>query len=103
MRKKLIFCGAVLFALLLTGGTFAFGYTNSSTNLNVSMADGAWATYQASPVQPDWNSVLPVSGNSSEILVPDGDGDNTAVASQYPDTGSHWDKVSEQPADDSAT
>lgn len=103
MRKKLVFFGALVLALLLTGGTFAFGYTSNSANLNVSMADGAWATYQPSPVQPDWNSILPQSGNSSEILVPDGDGDNTAVAAQYPDTGSHWDKVCEQPADDLAT
>jgi hypothetical protein len=99
MKKKLIFFGAVIIVLLLTSGTFAYTYTNSNTTLPV-LANGNYATYEVSPNQPDWNSILP--GNASEILVPIGCGDETQLPMQYPSSGSHWDKVDDQPNPDEA-
>jgi hypothetical protein len=99
MKKKLIFFGTVLIALLLTSGTFAYTYTNSNTTLAV-LANGNFASYEVAPNQPNWNSILP--GNTSEVLVPVGCGDETQLSTQYPSSGSHWDKVDEQPNPDEA-
>jgi hypothetical protein len=99
MKKRLIiFFGMVLVALVLTSGTFAFTYTNSNTAMTPMLANGDFATYQIAPNQPNWNSVLP--GASSEILVPNGCGEETSLPTQYPSNGQHWDKVDEQPTDD---
>jgi hypothetical protein len=99
MKRKLIIFGAVsLLALLLTTGSFAYTYTNSNTTLIPSLANGDFATYQVAPNQPDWNSILP--GSTSQILIPIGCGDETQLCAQYPDDGSHWDKVDEYPTPD---
>ncbi|MHB8104657.1 MAG: hypothetical protein ACYDG5_03865 [Dehalococcoidales bacterium] len=98
MKKKFVFFGMVLLALLLTTGTFAFTYTNSNTALVPTLANGDFASYQVSPGQPDWYSILP--GTSSEILVPNDCGDETQLPTQYPNCNQHWDKVDEQPTDD---
>jgi hypothetical protein len=98
MKKKLIiFSGMILLALLLTTGTFAYTYTNSNTGLPL-LASGDFATYQVSPNQPDWESVLPKT--ISEILVPNGCGDETQLPTQYPNCNQHWDKVDDQPNPD---
>jgi len=39
----------------------------------------------------------------TEILRPNGVGDETAIDSQFPATGAHWDKVNEAVADDAST
>jgi hypothetical protein len=98
MKKKLMFFGMALIALLLTSGTFAYTYTNSNIALVPTLANGDFATYQVSSSQPNWNSILP--GTSSEILVPNGCGDEAQLPAQYPTSGSHWDKVDEQPNPD---
>lgn len=97
MKKKLIFIGTVLIALLLTSGSFAYTYTNSNTTLAI-LANGNFASYEVAPNQPNWNSLLP--GDTTEILVPVGCGDETQIPTQYPSSGSHWDKVDEQPTPD---
>ncbi len=97
MKKKLIFFGTVLIALLLTSGTFAYTYTNSNTAL-VATPSGDFATYQVAPNQPDWNLILP--GTSSEILVPNCSTCTTELCTQYPNYGQHWDKVDDQPNPD---
>src|SRR4030042_587039 len=99
MKKKLIFGGMILLALVLTTGTFAYTYSYSSTTLGSYMAEGPFATYQLSTNQPDWDSILPEGEYGSEILVPNFAGDNTEFPSQFPAIGEHWDKVDEQPAD----
>jgi hypothetical protein len=103
MKKKLIFGGMVILALVLTTGTFAYTYTFNSSTLGSYMADGPYATYQISEKQPDWDSILPEGENRTEILVPVAAGDDTELYSQFPDAGEHWDKVDEQPADDLGT
>jgi len=101
MKKKLIFGGMVLLALVLTTGTFAYTYTNFGTaTLSAYMADGNFATYVVSAEQPNWESILPEGEYGSEILEPIATGDDTEFYSQFPDEGEHWDKVDEQPADD---
>jgi len=94
MRKKLVFIGMVLLALVLTTGTFAYTYTNTGTaTLDATMADGAWATYQLSVTQPNWSSILPESDYDTEYLLPNAAGDDTELPTQHPGSGEHWDKV----------
>jgi hypothetical protein len=102
MKKKLVaFSVILILALVLTTGTFAYTYTNTTvTSLNATFADGAWATYEPSVDQPDWQRVMPNGVNDVEILLPNAPGDETEIRDQYPDTGDHWDKVDDIPADD---
>jgi hypothetical protein len=103
MKKKLIFGGMVILALVLTTGTFAYTYTFNSSALGSYMAEGPFASYMVSEDQPNWDSILPEGEYGSEILVPVATGDDTELNSQFPDEGEHWDKVDEQPADDLGT
>jgi hypothetical protein len=99
MKKKLIFIGMVVIALVLTSGTFAYTYTNANTTLPATLADDAWTTYEKSLNQPDWDSVLPEGGTTTGILVPTAPGDYTTILAQEPSTGEHWELLDEQPAD----
>jgi hypothetical protein len=103
-KKLIVFGGILLTVLIFTTGTFAFGYNGQATaELNgATIADGAWATYEPSAVQPDWTQVLPNGNLSSEILSPNGGGDTTNINQQYPLSGEHWDKVDDYPTSDEA-
>jgi len=104
MKKKLVFSGILVLALVLTTGTFAYTYTNTTaTTLNSTFADGAWATYERSFEQPEWQQVMPGGMYDAEILLPNAPGDETDITTQYPSTGEHWDKVDDMPADDGKT
>lgn len=104
MKKKLIFIGILILALVLTTGTFAYTFSNNSvTTLSATLADDGWTTYEPSASQPDWNSLLPSGEYNSEILVPNAPGDDTELSAQYPASDEHWDKVDDQPADDGDT
>jgi hypothetical protein len=103
MKKKLIFGGMVLLALVLTTGTFAYTYTFNSATLGSYMAEGPFASYLPSVPQPNWESILPEGEYGSDILLPVTAGDDTEHPIQFPDEGEHWDKVDEQPADDLGT
>jgi hypothetical protein len=104
MKKKLAFSGILVLALVLTTGTFAYTYTNTSVaSLNGTLADTVWTTYEPSLVQPDWQQVMPGGVYDSEIILPNAPGDETGIADQYPDTGDHWNKVAEMPNDDGKT
>ena len=105
MKKKLVvFSGILILALVLTTGTFAYTYSSTTvTTLNSTFADGAWATYQPSVDQPDWQSVIPGGAYDAEIILPMAPGDETEIKFQYPDTGEHWDKVDDMPSDDGQT
>ena len=101
MKKKLVFSGIVLLALVLTTGTFAFTYTNTNTlSVDAAIVDAAWTTCQESANPPYWDGVLPESEQSSEILLPNAAGADTKIDYQYPDTGEHWDKVAETTPDE---
>jgi hypothetical protein len=101
MKKKLIFGGALLLALVLTTGTFAYTYTNqSTTTLPATITDAAMTTYQPSAHQPDWKSILPDANVNYEVLLPVADGDITTFSAQFPNTGSHFNKVADMSAPD---
>lgn len=101
MKKKLVFIGMALLALVLTTGTFAYTYTNFSTaTLDATIADAVWTTYQPSANQPNWSSILPEGEYGSEFLRPNAAGADTKIDYQYPGSGEHWDKVDEDTPDD---
>jgi hypothetical protein len=103
-RKLVIFSGILVIALVLTTGTFAYTYSSTTTAaLDGTFADGAWATFQPSADQPDWQSVVPGGAYDAEILRPAGPGDDTEIKDQYPDSGENWDKVDDVTADDFQT
>lgn len=94
----------ILFALVLTTGTFTYSYPGAATTkLDATMADEAMVTYEPSDDQPNWDEVLPESEYNSEILLPNAAGDETNIPFQLPDSGEHWDKVDDWPADNEAT
>ena len=103
MKKKLIFGGLVLLALVLTTGMFAYGYTNNSTGSinNVSYVDGAYNTVSVNGTPPNWNSVLPIIYLAPQYLHPNAAGDLTNLT---PSTGTtNWQLVDEVTPDDSGT
>ncbi len=101
--KKLFLTMALVLALVVSGGAYAYTYTtNSATVFPVGgVGDFATSNATANATQPDWESVLPSA--SAETLRPDATGDTTDISSQYPDSGAHWDKVDEEVADDWST
>jgi len=104
MKKKLVFSGILMLALVLTTGTFAYTYTNTTTaSLNGTLADAVWTTYEASENQPDWQQIMPGGQYDSEILLPNAPGDEDEIKFQFPIIGNHWDKVDDMPADDGTT
>ena len=104
MKKKLIFSGITLLALVLTTGTFAYTYPgHAGTTLGATIADAVMTTYELSADQPKWDDILPEGENDSEFLLPSAAGDETNIPDQFPNSGEHWDKVYDLPADDEAT
>jgi hypothetical protein len=103
MKKKLIFLGIIMLALVLTTGTFAYTYSNTTQNVTTVqgiLADDEFTTYQVSEEQPDWNSIMPEDKYNIEILFPVAAGDDTEFPTQFPDSGEHWDKVADMGAAD---
>ena len=103
MKKKFYFIIALGAALILSGGTYAYTFTNATGTIAVAEPTGNMATVTEAEVQPDWESLLPQEDFDSEILRPDGTGDLRQIASQYPLTGAHWDKVDEESHDGDTT
>ena len=104
MKRKTIFIGMVLLALVLTSGTFAYTYTSyGTTTLGADIIDAVMTTCEPSADQPPWESILPEGEYNSEILLPAAAGDATELPTQFPLTGEHWDKVDDLPADDGDT
>ncbi|MDD4859759.1 MAG: hypothetical protein PHR56_06100, partial [Dehalococcoidales bacterium] len=95
-RKLRILIGAILLALVLTTGAFAYTYNISTTTFAVAAIGGNMATSEAASVQPDWQEILPVDVYDSQFLLPMGQGDTTAITGQYPNVGQHWSKVTSQ-------
>ena len=51
---------ALVLALMLSGGTYAYTYTTASATLTPEAAEGDFATCNAMATQPDWDSVLDI-------------------------------------------
>jgi len=100
LRLQLII-GLVL-ALVVTSGLYAFSYLTATATMDITVAGDEIATYAPSATQPDWDSIL-TPAVETETLRPDAAGDETNIASQFPATGAHWDKVAEETPDGDST
>ena len=97
MKKKFYLVIALVLALVLSGGTFAYTYTTASVIGGLTAAKADLATVNATPTQPNWNSLMPSAG--TETLRPNAPGDETLITSQSPTSGAHWDKVDDVTSD----
>ena len=102
MKKRLYIITAFILALILGGGVYAYAYTTGLETIFITEPTGDIATTNATAAQPGWEDVLiPVS--DTENFRPDAAGDETTIVDQYPVTGEHWDKVSENISDGDST
>ena len=98
-NRKAIFIGLVALALVLTTGTFAYGYMGQATGtLNADISAQPWVTSNVSADQPDWDSLLPQNWYNSAIIRPAAAGDENGL-DDYPSSGQNWEKVDEATPD----
>ncbi len=104
-RKLILLSGALFLALALTVGSFAYTFTTDWVRLEVTAADGGAeiATQEPAPGQPEWEDILPSSNYDTEYLLPNASGDENNIPYQFPETGFHWEKVDDMPADEEET
>jgi len=96
--KKSYFILALMAALILSGGIYAYTYTTATGIITTPAPTGDIVTVNATTSQPDWDSVLtPVT--ETIIFRPNAAGDETNITDQFPATGEHWDKVDEAVSD----
>ncbi len=91
-----------MLALTLSGGGYALTYSTASGTIGIAEPTGDIATSNTSATQPAWESVL-IPVNDTIIYRPNAAGDETTIVNQYPVTGEHWDKVSENISDGDST
>ena len=74
MTKKFQLIMALLLALIVSGGVYAYAYTTAGGTLGVAEPTADVATSNATETQPDWNSVLAdlTSDNKTYGEVPNG-------------------------------
>jgi len=102
LKKRLYLITALVLALILSGGVYAYTFTTASDTISIAEPTADIATVNATAIQPDWESVLtPVA--DTEILRPMAAGDETNISDQEPALGAHWDKVDEATADGDTT
>lgn len=101
MKRKFYLIIALVLAVIVSGGLFAYTYTNAAATLTPAATKAEIATVASAAAQPDWDSVIP--DTHTEILRPTGAGDKTEIAVQYPDSGEHWQKVDEAAPDGDGT
>jgi len=93
---------ALLLALTLSSGSYAYTFSTASGTIAITEPTGNVATSNVTATQPNWSSVLtPVTDTVN--LRPDDIGDEDSVESQYPDSGDNWDKVDEETSDGDGT
>jgi len=101
-RKNIYLVVAMMLALVMSVGFFAYTFTTTSATISIVDA-GEMATVEESADQPSWNGLLPDMGaEETEYLLPNGTGALTQCT-QYPATGANWDKVAEGSPDDGDT
>ena len=102
MEKRIYLLIALFFALAISGGIYAYAFTTGGGSIGISEPTGDVATTNATAAQPDWDSVLiPISDTYD--FRPNAAGDETSIDEQYPASGEHWDKVSENTSDGDST
>ncbi len=93
---------ALVIALTLSGGAYAHAYSAAAETINITDPTGDFTTSNETATQPDWESVLtPVADVA--YFDPSAAGDETGIVAQYPPSGEHWDKVSEESPDGDST
>ena len=91
-----------MLVLTLGGMICAHTYTTASETIGITEPTGDIATSNKTATQPAWESILtPVA--DTENFRPEAAGDKTNITDQYPATGEHWDKVSENISDSDST
>jgi len=107
VTKKSRLIIALVVALLLSGGAYAYTYTTALGTINVTEPTGDIATSETAANPPLWESVIPEpppdgGEAATEILRPSAAGDETRIPLQFqhPQAGEHWDKVDDVIADD---
>ncbi len=105
VKRKLYLIIALVLALTLSGGAYAYTYATASGVIAVAEPTGDIANVAEAEVSdpPVWDDILPEGEYYSEYLLPCAAGDITNIPIQVPDSGEHWDKVDDMPADDDAT
>lgn len=93
---------ALILALTLSGGIYAYTYTTAVATISIIAPTGDIATVNATATQPDWESIL-IPVTDTENFRPNAAGDKTDIGTQYPASGAHWDKVDEATSDDDST
>ncbi len=100
MKAKFYLIIALVLALTVSGGIYAYTWPTATATINITEPTGDIATWEPAPVQPGWNSILPQPFVATEILRPNAAGDETNISYQYPTAGEHWDKVDDVTPDD---
>jgi len=103
VEKRVYLLIALLLALAISGGIYAYAFTSGGSPIGITEPTGDVATSNATATQPDWNSVLTPISDTYDFR-PNAAGDETDIAYQVPaTTGDHWDKVDEASADGDST
>lgn len=108
MKRKFHLIMALVIALVLSSGVYAYAYTTATGTISIAEPTGDIATWELAPGQPPWESILlslvpPDDDNGGagiETLRPNAPGDETNIPHQHPKSGEHWDKVDDVSADD---
>ncbi|MFC1932542.1 hypothetical protein ACFLXU_02785 [Chloroflexota bacterium] len=98
MKNRFHIIIALILALIISGGVYAYTYSTASGTMYIAEPTGDIATSNTTETQPDWESVL-VPVNDAVFLRPYAAGDETQISDQYPVAGEHWDKVDEESSD----
>jgi len=102
MKRKRQLIGAILLAVVVSGGIYAFSYLSATATADVTVVGAEIATVAEAAAQPNWNSILtPVV--DAEIFRPTAAGDETDISEQEPTSDQHWDKVDEEISDGDTT
>ncbi len=102
MNKKFYLMLALVIALTLSSGVYAHAFSTAAETITVTVPTGDIATSNQTATQPDWETVLtPIS--DTEYFDPSAAGDETVIVAQYPPSGEHWGKVSEESPDGDST
>jgi len=73
-KKKLYLIAALVLALVLSGGLYAYAYTTAAGTIGIAEPTGDIATHNETATQPDWDSVTAnLSENTTCGEVPTGD------------------------------
>jgi len=74
VKSKFHLIMALVLALTISGGVYAYTFTTASGTINIAEPTGNVVTSNATATQPDWNSILPPQDSGIETLRPNAAG-----------------------------